>query len=160
MLYTLLIIVISDFMVQVLIEKIWGGDDVSSFEGIKGDWLNYILFLAIMWVVAAFGEEFLFRGYMTKQLARIFGDSGKAWIVAVIISSVAFGFAHTYQGTSGIISSLFVALIFGFIFFKNKTNLWVCILTHGFYDVYGITLLFLGKYDTTKWAMENIYFFL
>lgn len=159
--YTVLIIAINDFLFQPVIEYFFGATDLSSFEGIKGNILNYIFFILIMWVVAAFGEELLYRGYMTKRLAVIFGDSKTDWYLAIIISSIVFGFAHTYQGTSGIISTLFVALIFGAIFYKNQNNLWVGVLTHGIYDVFGITMIFLDNERLiTNWALENIFFFL
>ncbi len=159
--YTLLIVVVNDFIFQPVIEYFYGATDLSSLEGLKGNWINYLVFLAIMWVFAAFGEEFLYRGYMVKQLARIFGNSQSAWVAAILISSFAFGFAHLYQGASGIITTGFVALIFGAIFYKNQKNLWVLILTHGIYDVFGITMIFLGKERViTDWAQENIFFFL
>ncbi|WP_052670610.1 CPBP family intramembrane glutamic endopeptidase [Draconibacterium sediminis] len=160
-LYTILIIVANDFLFQPVIEYFYGATDLSNFEGLKGNWQNYLVFLAIMWIFAAFGEEFLYRGYMLKQLARIFGNSQPAWAAAILISSFAFGFAHLYQGTSGIITTGFVALLFSSIFYKNQKNLWVLVLTHGFYDVFGITLIFLDKERIiTNWAMENLFFFL
>ncbi len=159
--YTLIIIVVNDFLFQPLVEYYYGFTDLSSFEGLKGNLFNYLIFILFIWVVAAFGEEFLYRGYMTKRLAIIFGDNRKAWLIAIIVSSIVFGFAHTYQGTSGVISTFFVALIFGAIFYKNKQNLWIGVLTHGFYDMFGITLIFLDKESViTNWALENIFFFL
>ena len=155
------LIIVNDFIFQPVIEYFFGAIDLSSLEGLKGNWLNYLIFLIFMWVFAAFGEEFLYRGYMVKQVARIFGNSKSAWLIAILISSLAFGFAHLYQGSSGIITAGFVAIIFGSIFYKNQKNLWVLILTHGFYDVFGITLIFLDKERViTDWAMENIFFFL
>lgn len=159
--YTLLIILVNDLFFQPAIELIYGETDLAALEGIKGNLVNYLVFILIMWVVAGFGEEFLYRGYMTKRLAIIFGNSKKAWAVAIIISSVVFGFAHLYQGVSGIITTGFVALIFGSIFYKNQQNLWVCILTHGIYDVFGITMIFLDKERVISiWVQENIYFFI
>jgi len=159
--YTLLIILVNDVLFQPAIELFYEETDLTAFEGIKGNLVNYLVFILIMWVVAAFGEEFLYRGYMTKRLATIFGNTQKAWAVAIIISSVVFGFAHLYQGVSGIITTGFIALIFGSIFYKNQQNLWVGILTHGIYDVFGITMIFLDKERViTNWAQESIFFFI
>jgi len=159
--YTLLIIIVNDFIFQPVIEYFFGATDLSSLEGLKGNWTNYLVFLAVMWIFAAFGEEFLYRGYMVKQLAHIFGNRQSSWVVAILISSFAFGFAHLYQGASGIITTGFVALLFGAMFYKNQKNLWVLILTHGFYDVFGITMIFIDKERViTEWAQEYIFFFL
>ncbi|WP_163321988.1 CPBP family intramembrane glutamic endopeptidase [Draconibacterium mangrovi] len=159
--YTGIIILVNDFLFQPVIELYYGSTDLSSFEGIKGNVANYVIFILIMWVVAAFGEEFLFRGYMIKRLAIIFGESKKAWFAAIIVSSVVFGFAHTYQGVSGIVSTFFVALIFGFILYKNPKNLWAGVLTHGIYDMFGIAMIFLDKERViTNWVLENLLTFL
>jgi uncharacterized protein len=159
--YTVVIILLNDFVFQPVIEHFYGSTDLSSFEGLKGNIANYIVFILIMWVFAAFGEEFLYRGFMTKRLAIIFGDTKKGWLLAILISSVVFGFAHTYQGISGIVSTFFVAVIFGAILFKNPKNLWAGVLTHGIYDMFGITMIFLDKERViSNWALENLFFFL
>lgn len=47
---------------------------------------------------AGFCEEFVYRGYLLAQLSRYLHSA----IWALIISSLAFGMAHTYQKASGI----------------------------------------------------------
>lgn len=159
--YTMLIILVNDVLFQPAIELFFEETDLSALDWIRGNVLNYLLFLLIMWVFAAFGEEILYRGYMTKRLANIFGNARSGWAAAIIISSAVFGFAHLYQGISGVITTGFVAIIFGVIFYRNQNNLWVGILTHGLYDVFGITLVFLEKERViTLWAQEHIIFFI
>lgn len=159
--YTMLIILVNDVLFQPAIELFFEETDLSALDWIRGNVLNYLLFLLIMWVFAAFGEEILYRGYMTKRLANIFGNARSGWAAAIIISSAVFGFAHLYQGISGVITTGFVAIIFGVIFYRNQNNLWVGILTHGLYDVFGITLVFLEKERViTLWAQEHIFFFI
>lgn len=139
----------------------FGETDLSALEGLKGNFINYILFILMMQVVAAFGEEIFYRGYVTKRIAVILGNSKKGWIAGIVISSIIFGFAHLYQGGSGVITTGFIALIFGAIFYNNQQNLWVGIVTHGFYDVFGITMIYYGQERLiSNWAIENIYFFL
>ncbi|HEY4930324.1 MAG TPA: type II CAAX endopeptidase family protein [Terriglobales bacterium] len=65
-----------------------------------------------MWVLVAvtagFCEELLYRGW----LWRFFSDlTGHLWI-AVVLSAVAFGLAHAYQGRAGIVSTGIVGLLF------------------------------------------------
>lgn len=158
--YTVIIVIINDFLFQPIIEYAFGATDLSSLDGLKGNLANYIIFMLFMWIFAAFGEEFFYRGYITKRLAIIIGNSRMAWMIAIIISSGIFGFAHLYQGISGVITTGFVALIFGVIFYKNQKNLWVCVLTHGIYDAFGITLIYLDKYHISEWSLEHIFFFL
>jgi uncharacterized protein len=60
-------------------------------------------------VTAGICEEFLYRGFAMAALARAGITS---WAV-VIISSLLFGFAHTYQGRSGVWGTTFMGLVFG-----------------------------------------------
>ncbi len=63
---------------------------------------------ALVALTAGFCEELLYRGW----LWRFFGDlTGKLWI-AVLLSAVAFGLAHAYQGRTGVISAGVVGLLF------------------------------------------------
>ena len=106
-------------------------------------------------------ESSLYITGLSTRAAITLLNTSKAWAVAIIISSFIFGFAHLYQGTSGIITTGFVSIIFGVIFYRNPKNLWVGIITHGIYDVFGITMIFLDKERViTNWALENIFFFI
>lgn len=60
-------------------------------------------------VTAGFCEEFLYRGFAMAAFSRM---GVTAWM-AVIISSVLFGLAHTYQGKSGIVGTTVLGLVFG-----------------------------------------------
>ena len=60
-------------------------------------------------VTAGVCEEFLYRGFAMAALSRI---GFAAWLV-VIITSVLFGLAHTYQGRGGVAGTAFLGLVFG-----------------------------------------------
>lgn len=47
---------------------------------------------------AAITEEFLYRGFLLLELTRWFHSIAWAWV----LSSIAFGLAHAYQGWSGV----------------------------------------------------------
>jgi membrane protease YdiL (CAAX protease family) len=53
--------------------------------------------VALLAPTAGFCEEFLYRGYLLAQLSRYLHSVAWAWI----ISSVAFGMAHSYQKLNG-----------------------------------------------------------
>jgi membrane protease YdiL (CAAX protease family) len=54
-------------------------------------------------------EEFLYRGFAMAVLAHV---GPGAW-VAVLLSSALFGLAHSYQGRSGIVTTLLIGLLLG-----------------------------------------------
>ncbi len=115
-LYAIGIFVFVDIMLQPVFEHLFGEIDLQALDGIKGNFISYIIFILFMWVVAGFGEEFLFRGYIVKRLAIIFGNTNNSWIIAVSITAVIFGLAHIYQGPSGVITTGIIGFIIGMIF--------------------------------------------
>jgi membrane protease YdiL (CAAX protease family) len=60
-------------------------------------------------ITAGLCEEFLYRGFAMAALAHV---GLQAWAV-VLISSVLFGLAHSYQGRGGIIMTLIIGTILG-----------------------------------------------
>lgn len=60
-------------------------------------------------ITAGLCEEFLYRGFAMAVLVRV-GLHG--WAV-VLVSSVLFGLAHSYQGRSGVVMTLIIGTILG-----------------------------------------------
>jgi membrane protease YdiL (CAAX protease family) len=60
-------------------------------------------------ITAGLCEEFIYRGFAMAVLAHV---GLRAWTV-VLISSVLFGLAHSYQGRGGIVMTLVVGTILG-----------------------------------------------
>jgi uncharacterized protein len=60
-------------------------------------------------VTAGVCEEFLYRGFAMAALNR----AGLATWVVVLISSILFGLAHTYQGRSGVGGTTLMGLVLG-----------------------------------------------
>src|SRR6266567_6717910 len=60
-------------------------------------------------ITAGLCEEFLYRGFAMAVLAHL---GLQAWAV-VLLSSVLFGLAHSYQGRGGIVMTLLIGLLLG-----------------------------------------------
>lgn len=138
-------ILIGFYTIEPILEIYLGEFDLSSFDDIRGNLVGYIVLMVVMWVFAAFGEEFLFRGYYMKALAELLGNSNRSWLLSAIIVSIYFGISHAYQGPVGIVSVALWSFCISMIFNKNRNNLGLLVLVHGFYDTVGITLLYLDK---------------
>jgi membrane protease YdiL (CAAX protease family) len=132
-------------IIDSFLQHYLGEFDLSSVEDIRGNFIGYFVLMLIMWVFAAFGEEFLFRGYYMKSLAELLGNSNKNWFLSAIITSVYFGVSHIYQGTVGMVSVFLWSLLISLIFNKNRNNLFLLVLIHGFNDTIGLTLIYLNK---------------
>ncbi len=60
-------------------------------------------------ITAGLCEEFLYRGFAMAVLVHV---GLQAWAV-VLLSSVLFGLAHSYQGRGGIVMTLLIGLLLG-----------------------------------------------
>jgi membrane protease YdiL (CAAX protease family) len=60
-------------------------------------------------ITAGLCEEFLYRGFAMAVLQHV---GLRVW-AAVLVSSVLFGLAHSYQGRGGIVMTLLIGLILG-----------------------------------------------
>jgi membrane protease YdiL (CAAX protease family) len=60
-------------------------------------------------ITAGLCEEFLYRGFAMAVLVHV---GVQAWAV-VLLSSVLFGLAHSYQGRGGIVMTLLIGIILG-----------------------------------------------
>ena len=60
---------------------------VSNFAAVKGN-LRFALFIiALLWVLAAFGEELVYRGYLMNRVADLGGGTRTGWIVSLFLIS-------------------------------------------------------------------------
>jgi membrane protease YdiL (CAAX protease family) len=116
--------------------------DLSAFTGLSGDYASLLFWLVMSWTLAAFGEEFVYRGYLQNRMVDLFGDTKLGWTISILCISGLFGVAHIYQGIVGVISVFLTAILYSIIYLKFNRNLWAPILGHGFYD----TLTFLALF--------------
>ena len=80
---------------------------------------------AALALVAGFGEEIAYRGYAITALVLAFGSVP----VAVVVSSIAFGTLHTYQGWIGIVRTGVLGAILAGVFLISD-SIWPPIAVH------------------------------
>jgi membrane protease YdiL (CAAX protease family) len=137
-----LIAFLSTSLLEPVVERITGhAHDVSIAENVRGSWKGLAWWLLAVWVFVAVLEEIIFRGYLMGALSELVGRSSVAWIGGLLISSLIFGFAHAYQGPSGVISTGVIGVLIGLIYLLSGTNLWLVILVHGFIDTIQLTFM-------------------
>lgn len=88
-------------------------------------------------LAAGFGEEIAFRGFAIPGLLLLTGSAG--W--SALISSLAFGLLHGYQGWLGVVRTGVMGLVLAAAFMLSG-SLWPGILAHVALDL--ISGLFLG----------------
>ena len=75
--------------------------DLSAVEGLEGNIGMLTVYLVLGWTLAAFEEELAYREYLLTRV-RAFGGGRTGLVVAVVVSSLVFGFAHGEQGLTGV----------------------------------------------------------
>src|SRR5580658_9815470 len=71
--------------------------DLSAFDRVAGNVKWLMMSLAFTWTLFAFGEEFIFRGYLINRIADLVGRTRSSWGVALVLASAIFGLSHFMQ---------------------------------------------------------------
>lgn len=138
-------IVVGEYLVLPVTGHFWPEPVLpSGVEDITGNLKIALLYLAIVWSFAAFGEEIAYRGYLMTRAAEFLGGSRAAWWLAVVLAAVLFGLGHYYKGPSGMVDSGMAGLVLGAAYLLTGRNMWTCVLAHGFIDTFGIVVLYFG----------------
>ena len=72
--------------------------DLTAFNDLVGNAALLAVYLALNWVLAAFGEEMVWRGYALPRAAEFFGSGTRAFVIALVVVNVAFGLATSTRG--------------------------------------------------------------
>jgi membrane protease YdiL (CAAX protease family) len=140
-----LIVVLSDVVVGPIAEKFLGAQHASkAVEPSDSSLLSVLVTLGLVWTFAAFGEEMGYRGYLMTRAADVGNRSRVAYIAALIVVSILFGYGHYYKGPAGVIASTASGLVLGGAYLLSRRNLWVAILAHGFRDTFAVIAALLG----------------
>lgn len=135
------------FVSQPLLVRILGKNpDLEDFRPLIGNLKLTLLFIALAWTLAAFGEEMVYRGYLMNRVADLFNRTRRAWLISLIAVHVGFALAHAYQGLTGAIDEGLMGLLLGVIYLRTGRNLAIPIVAHGVADTVDFILMFFGKY--------------
>jgi uncharacterized protein len=91
--------------------------------------LERLIWMALA-ISAGISEEICFRGFIISRIAKL---TGAIW-PGVILSSLAFGISHSYQGVGGMIIISVYGLMFSLLFLA-RGSLVPCIIAHALQDI-------------------------
>jgi len=135
------------FVSQPLLVQLTGKKpNLEDFRALTGNLKLTVVALILVWTLAAFGEEMVYRGYLMNRVADLMHRTRRAWIISLIVVHIGFGLAHAYQGVTGVIDEGLMGLLLGLIYLRTDRNLSVPIIAHGVQDTIDCVLIFLGMY--------------
>jgi membrane protease YdiL (CAAX protease family) len=118
--------------------------DYSQFRRLPGSIPNLVAWIIIGWLLAAFLEEMVLRGYLIRRFVDLLGDNRIGWTVGVLVSSVLFAVGHVNLGIASVAENFLFAAVFAGLYLAAGRNLWLPIIAHGFYNSLAFVLIYLG----------------
>lgn len=97
-----------------------------------GQWIVFVPVAAS----AGICEEFLYRGYALT----IIGSMTGSIVVGAVLSSIAFGIGHAYQGKTGVIGATITGGLYACVYLATG-SLYPCMLGHFIQDITGGAVL-------------------
>jgi membrane protease YdiL (CAAX protease family) len=137
----------STYVTVPLLSRLTGKPpDLSDFASVVGNLKLMFLWIAISWVLAAFGEELAFRGYVLNRFADAGNRTTAAWLVGLLVVSALFGWSHGGQGLTGMLQEGFAGFLLGALYLACGRNLWPAIVAHGVANTVAFVLIYLDRY--------------
>lgn len=95
-------------------------------------------------------EELIFRGYLVWY----FASFAPLW-AAIVITAIAFGIGHLYQGVAGVLKTTAVGLFFGVLYWLSG-SIWAPMFLHAATDVLQGRLIYFSLTNHAAAAAQPI----
>ena len=132
-------------LMKAVVMPLLGADPINhAYHHLVGNTnaLPGMLFLLI--VVAGFGEETLFRGYMFERLLKLLGTGTIARVLIVLLTAGLFGLAHyPEQGLAGAQQAGIFGIVFGAAFALTG-QIWILMCAHAAFDITALGIIYLN----------------
>jgi CAAX protease family protein len=120
--------------------------DLSDFASLRGNLRLFVVWMLVLWVLAALGEEAVYRGYLMNRVAELAGGTRGAWKLSLVVVSAVFGASHVDQGITGMLENVINGLLLGLLYLRCGRNLVAPVVAHGVQDTVDLVLIFFGRY--------------
>ena len=117
---------------------------VAELASLPGNLVYFLLLLIGIWLLAAIGEEAVYRGHVLNRLVDLLGHSKMGWGIGLVVNSFMFSMGHGLFNRSVILGGSLIGLIEGGLYLASRRNLWLAIVFHGTWDTVFLILSFLG----------------
>lgn len=131
------------FLMKAIVMPLLGAPAVNqAFHYLTGNRSALLPAIYSMIVVAGFGEETVFRGFMFERLGKLFGTGVWARTLIVVLTSVWFGLAHySLQGLPGVEQATIFGLVFGTIMAVTG-RIVMLMVAHAAFDLTALAMIY------------------
>jgi membrane protease YdiL (CAAX protease family) len=116
----------------------------TEYDFIRNNLSNLIITIIAAWVIGGFYEEIVFRGFIQKKIQQWFIKYRYSFWLAGLLTSFLFGLYHWQQGIFGMIPSFLGGILWTYLLWRYKGNLWYPIISHALYDTIALTMIYFG----------------
>ena len=138
----LLWVVFNKWVYHPFITHFFVVDQYTEYDFIRNKLTNLIITVVAVWIIGGFYEEIVFRGFIQTTICEWFGKSKHSFWLAGLVTSLLFGLYHWQQGIFGIVHSVLAGLLWTFLLWRYKGNLWYAIISHAVYDTIVLTMIY------------------
>lgn len=133
------------FVMKALVMPLFGAPPINqAYHFVTGNPGVIPVMIYSMIVIAGFGEETFFRGWMFERFTKVFGQRVWAKVAIVLITSILFASAHyPDQGVPGMTQALVTGLIFGSIF-AITGQIFMLMIAHAAFDLIALWMIYYG----------------
>jgi len=142
----LLFLMLGHFLVTTLIAGVamsLGGEVIDAEIGQRRAVTDALLAERVVWttgivLVAGVTEEVVFRGFLLPRFRHVTGS----WAIAVLLSVVAFGAGHLYEGALATLQTAGIGLLLSLVFLLRR-HLMPCIVAHVGFNTLALALAYV-----------------
>jgi membrane protease YdiL (CAAX protease family) len=135
--------VVFKLIMKAIVMPLLGGPPINApYHYLAGNTAALPGMLLTLIIVAGFGEETIFRGWMFERLGKLFGSSLWATTLIVLLTSLWFASLHYKdQGLAGLEQAIFTGLAFGTIF-AIRRRIFMLMVAHAAFDIAAVALIY------------------
>jgi membrane protease YdiL (CAAX protease family) len=121
--------------------------DISDVRDLVGNWRLLIILLVVSWILAAFGEELAFRGYLMNRVADGLGRTRVAWIISPRRSERLLRHRSWHSGPCWHRAGITLRFLARRVLLASGRNLTLPIAAHGVSNTLALVLIYLDRYQ-------------
>jgi len=131
------------FLMKAIVMPLFGANPINqAYHYLAGNRAALAAAVLTMIVVAGFGEETVFRGYLFERLGKLFGRGLAARIVTVLVTAAVFASLHYFgQGLAGAQQAAITGLVFGTVFAVTG-RIWMLMCAHAAFDLTAVAIIY------------------